>query len=261
MPLQAGKYPWIKRGAAKTVPVFSLCVVQLPVPWFLTISRLFSTPYLSCCPSKASSTISILPQPCLSCSLLLILPLCSFSAASSCTSGPVPYPAFALAVPLFGSLYLVLLSSKDFFSLLGCAACATLSPDSQANCPGSRSLQPGHGWGLSCSGTTCESEPGQTPRAAAGPLRASGSSGSCGPGSAAGTAPQPRARPARPRAKWRQRWAGACGQRCLPAGPHAASGFSSTTGWSGDIGPRAGDEPASSTKPRSALRERRCVAS
>lgn len=178
------------------------------------------------CPLASPLGFSL--DPC-SFSLLVLLPRQSFFnsfhsspttqtwllPAHSASSSLSLLPLVPLLLPFPGPLLLSLsLRSAScpnllcLYELLGSAPRPTLSSRSQASCAGRRSLQPGRSAELACSCTRAANrvrDRGLGPRAGAGPLRASASSWSCGPRSTAGTAPQPRARPSRPRAKWRQR--------------------------------------------------------
>lgn len=160
------------------------------------------------------------PDFALSRSLLLILPL---FLCPCC----LLLHLWSRSLPRFCSRCLFFFPSLTLLSsLVGSAPCATLSSDSQANCPGSRSLQPGLGGELSCSGTTAANR-AWTRASALGPER-----GRSEPAEAAGaaTAPQRRARPSRPVRNGGSGGQGVCGQRCLRAVPDAAGGFRNSTG-------------------------------
>lgn len=225
--------PWVSLS-----PDFACCSAQLPGPWFLAISLFFPTPYLVCCPSKASSAVSILPP-----ALIFLLPP-AHSASRPLSLLPLP----ALLVPFLAPLLLSLSPwSASCPYVFGLYFPAPLPAPRSAQTP--RRTAPAavlcsrDSAGGSSVATARPAYRGRDrrlgPRAAVGQLRPAGAAGAAArearPAQPPSAVPAPHG-PVRNGGSAGQEPAG-CGQRRLPAVPMRQSGFRSTTGGLGPLVP------------------------
>lgn len=245
------KVPLDSTASSKNRPGVSLCPdlvccsVQLPGPWFLARSLFFPTPHQVCCPSRASSAVSILPP-----ALIFLLPP-AHSASRPLSLLPLP----ALLVP---SLAPLLLSLSPWSASCPCRFCLHLS----APLPAPRSAQTPRRTApaaVLCSRDTAGSSVAPAPPAYRAWHRR------LGPRAAAAAAAAREARPAQPHSAvpaphGALRNGGSAGREpagsaaSLPCHTRQAASGAPQAVW--DAGARAGDEPASSTMPRSGLRQR-----